>query len=238
MSPTATIAAVVAALVFLAWIFQSDVTDPAYEAWAKRQAEEKKVEGTVRPPLGVNITDAGVTKGGSPEVRGSREYTSGTENVVPASFPQDAVIGDNSNVPTTQPLNANGNAFSANAHLQGTYVGVMSVGDVPRAAPVGEEPWIAFRRDGTFSTQNMHQADVDMEAGTLGASSSIVERSRGNYHLGGNALSLQYTDGLNRKKGNTRNYTVTAIAIAGPAADQIPAAITIQGKMFKLDPTR
>ena len=42
MSPTATIAAVVVALVFVAWIFQTDTKDPGYEAWLKRQQEERR----------------------------------------------------------------------------------------------------------------------------------------------------------------------------------------------------
>ena len=42
MSPSATIVTVVVALVFFAWLFQSDTKDPGYEAWIKRQQEERK----------------------------------------------------------------------------------------------------------------------------------------------------------------------------------------------------
>src|SRR5438876_733071 len=62
MSPTATIAAVVVALVFCAWLFQTDLKDPGYDALVRRQLEEKKSEQAQKAAMGIAVTDPGVTK--------------------------------------------------------------------------------------------------------------------------------------------------------------------------------
>src|SRR5689334_20933152 len=62
MSPTATIATVVIALVFFAWLFQSDIKDPGYEEWVRKQREAKKDEPTQRAGMNIAVTDPNVTK--------------------------------------------------------------------------------------------------------------------------------------------------------------------------------
>jgi hypothetical protein len=61
-----------------------------------------------------------------------------------------------------------------------------------------------------------------------------LDRGSGKYKLSGNTLDLTYTDGLTRKKGQKRTYVV--VPVGGP--DDAPTAITIQGKIFKLDSER
>ena len=99
------------------------------------------------------------------------------------------------------------------------------------AAPATPEPAsITFVPDGTFTSQNMPPADPEPDANGV----VPVERGSGTYTLSINTLSLTYTDGLTRKKGNKRSYTV--VPVDGP--DAAPTAIAIQGQVFKLDPTR
>ena len=235
MSPTATIAAVVVALLFFGWLFQTDVKDPAYEAYVKRQALEKKEDVTpIRNSLGITVTDAGVTKTSAADLAAARMSNPsfvGTSNALPAAFESDSF-------PNTPPgdlarQQAPNGGFSSNARLNGTFVGVARVDDVPQTVAPGEEPQITFRRDGSFSTQNMSLAEVDMEAATA-AGAATIDRGSGRYRLGANNLELQYTDGMSRKKGNKRTYVI--VPVSGP--DNAPVVLTIQGKSFKLDPYR
>jgi len=231
MSPTATIIAVVVALLFFGWLFQTDVKDPAYEEYLKRQALEKKEDMTpIRNPLGINVTDSGVTKNGPADLSGAHLPANAfvhAPTALPAGFEVDGAAN-----PADASRQANG-GFANNARLNGTFVGVARVEDVPQVVAAGEEPQITFRRDGTFSTQNMALAEVDMEAATA-AGTSTIDRGSGRYKLGGNNIELQYTDGLSRKKGNKRTYVI--LPVAGP--DNAPVMLTIQGKLFKLDPYR
>jgi len=88
MSPTATIASVVVALLFFAWLFQSDIKDPGYEAWVKRQQEEMKNEKAQKASMGISVTDAGVTKDNSTlesrrsDLKGSGGYAGGDVDLV------------------------------------------------------------------------------------------------------------------------------------------------------------
>jgi hypothetical protein len=238
MSPTATICTVVVALVFFAWLFQSDTKDPGYEAWLKRQQEEKKSDQVQKASLNIAVTDAGVTKDNSP-IGPNRDRD---KSVGAAGGPGDFVIsGDsglkitdvnpgNASDPTTRPAQLNGRpGFAFGARLHGTYVGVSYVGDVPAAKGAGDAPSITFQRDGIFSTQNMAAAEVDMEPGS--AIAAPLDRGSGVYKLSGNALELKYTDGLTRKKGPNRSYTVVPVE----GDPNSPSVITIQGKVFKLD---
>jgi hypothetical protein len=252
MSPTATIATVIVALVFFAWLFQSETRDPGYEAWRKRQMEEKKEEENRREVAGATVTDPkGIADPRSlEEIRRDRQRSGLPDNVaapvaiditesegdpfrgVPAGQPGDATAVNQSDVPDplqVQGKRASDKGFGKNQLLSGTYVGVAYVGDTPKRSAKGDEPAITFRRDGTFTTQNMASAEVDMESGTaLGAQ---LDRGSGRYSISGTDLLLTYNDGLNRKKGNKRSYVITPLA--GP--DEAPTAITIQGKLFKLD---
>jgi len=235
MSPTATIAAVVVALVFFGWLFQTDVKDPAYEEYMKRQALEKKVDVKPIPiPLGINVTDAGVTTGNTGDLSMSRLPTSNytaSSGAVPAGFEVDAAalppFGDSPRpqIPT--------GSFTNNVRLSGTFVGVATIDEIPQASAPGEEPQITFRRDGTFTTQNMSLAEVEMEAPTA-AGTTISDKGTGRYRLSATSLELQYTDGWSRKKGNKRTFVVAPVS--GP--EGAPVLLTIQGKLFKLDPYR
>ena len=237
MSPSATIAAVVAALVLCALLFQSDTVDPAWEAAQKRVQEKKQELASVR---GANLTDAGVAKDG----KTTREPSQiGTDPlVIPAGLTVDGKspstnVGDFVNAePTTQPLNAARTGFSANARLNGTFVGVAADSDAPHSSPGGGDPFITFGREGDFTTHHMSLAGVEMEAATRADGAGLpVDRGSGRYRLSANTLELQYTDGLSRKKnGNRRSFTVVVVA----GTDNGPTAITIQGKLFKLDPSR
>jgi hypothetical protein len=254
MSPTATIASVVVALLFFAWLFQSDVRDPGYDAWVKRQQDEVKAEKAQKAAMGIAVTDSGVTKDSATleSRRGNAKVAGGSMGDAPAPIPADrdivlraadnvALIEDVQDVDpdAEQPAkldqpedkDRDRTGFGKNARLSGAYVGVAYVGDTPKSAADFDAPSITFRRDGSFATQNMAAADVDMEAGGAGAS---VDRGTGRYKLWDNTLELTYTDGLTRKKGAKRVYTV--VPVSGP--DRSPTAITIQGKVFKLDPRR
>lgn len=252
MSPTATIAAVVVALVFVAWIFQTDTKDPGYEAWLKRQQEERRNEQAQKASLGIALTDSGVTKdtttGNERRGTGNSSFDptapqdagfslnasdSPLANVLDPNAPGTLVPGQN-DAPATRPVQPQGPGFGTGVKLEGTFVGVNYVGDVPAPKAAGgvDVPSITFRRNGTFATQNMASAEVDMEPG--GAVTGTLDRGSGKYKLYANTLELTYTDGLTRKKGPHRGYTV--FPVEGP--DSAPTAITIQGKVFKLDPTR
>jgi hypothetical protein len=243
MSPTATIASVVVALLFIAWLFQSDVKDPGYEAWVKRQQEEMKQEKAQKASMGINVTDAGVTKDNTPiearraDLKGGGGYAGGDG---------DLVLKGSDGIPLTENVTTDisidqqkkdeqadreANGFGKGVKLHGTYVGVAYIGDTPKATDGYDAPSITFRRDGSFATQNMGAAEVDMEAGGAGGA---VDRGSGRYRLWENTLELTYTDGLTRKKGSKRSYTV--VPVSGPAG--APTAITIQGKIFKMDPAR
>jgi hypothetical protein len=243
MSPTATIASVVVALLFIAWLFQSDVKDPGYEAWVKRQQEEMKQEKAQKASMGINVTDAGVTKDNSPLEAHRRDLKGGY-----AGGEGDIVLRGSDGIPITEPVpgevtidqlrkddpadqEPNQNGFGKGVKLNGTYVGVTYVGDAPKKTDDYDAPSITFRRDGGFTTQNMGAAEVDMEAGGTGGA---VDRGSGRYRLWENTLELTFTDGLTRKKGSKRSYTV--LPVSGPSG--APTAITIQGKIFKLDPGR
>ncbi|HSI33764.1 MAG: lipocalin family protein [Phycisphaerae bacterium] len=236
MSPTATISAVVVALLFFAWLFQSDVKDQAYEDYMKRQAQEAKEGGAgmkpIPPGLGIAVTDPGVTKHkGGGNGPGSRWPNDTPEGGVLTG----AALGPSDVDPfKEQQEKVAAGTFGSNARLNGTFVGVAGVGEaVSATANDTEDPQITFRRDGTFATQNMALAEVDMEAATT-ITSATIDRGSGRYKLSGNTLELQYSDGLTRKKGNKRTYTV--VPVAGP--DQAPVMITIQGKVFRVDPRR
>ena len=251
MSPTATIATVIVALVFFAWLFQSETRDPGYEAWRKRQMEEKKEEENRREVAGATVTDPkGIADPRSlEEIRRDGKRSGLPDNVaapvgidisesegdpfrgVVVGQPGDATTVNQAEMP--DPLQVQGKrtekGFGKNQLLSGTFVGVAYVGDTPKRSAKGEEPAITFRRDGTFSTQNMASAEVDMEGGTaLGAQ---LDRGSGRYTISGSDLLLTYNDGLNRKKGNKRSYVITPLS----GSEDAPTAITIQGKLFKLD---
>ena len=255
MSPTATIATVIVALVFFAWLFQSDTRDPGFEAWRKRQLEEKR-DSENRPDGGPTVTDPNaVTDPRSlEEIRRAHLERSGPSVNITAPIVPDisetegdpfrgVTVSEATNtttVPSTsdtpqelqslQQKAARQSGFPKNQLLNGTYVGVAYIGDTPKRSAKGDEPTITFRRDGTFTTQNMAAAEVDMEAATaLGAQ---LDRGTGRYTISNIELLLTYNDGLNRKKGNKRTYVI--MPLSGP--DDAPTAITIQGKLFKLDP--
>jgi hypothetical protein len=251
MSPSATIATVVVALVFVAWLFQSDAKDPGYEAWLRKQQEAGKIDPTQKPAaMGIAVTDAGITKDASTPVGGGGRRVDNVAGFAPsaedtgfaltaadaakASLTIDPVtllpVGHQHRTPATRPAEPPKPGFGKGVKLNGTFVGVNYVGDVPTQS--ADAPSVTFRHDGTFATQNMAAADVDMEPG--GTPVASLDRGSGRYKLFANSLELVYTDGLTRKKGPNRAYTV--YPVEGP--DTAPTAITIQGKVFKLDPTR
>ena len=253
MSPTATIATVIVALVFFAWLFQSDTRDPGFEAWRKRQIEERNADNDGGP----KVTDPNTVADprSLEEIRRARDLERSGPSVnitapIVADIPESegdpfrgVTVSDAANtttIPSTsdtpqelqslQQKSARQSGFPKNQLLNGSYVGVAYVGDTPKRSAKGDEPTITFRRDGTFTTQNMAAAEVDMEAATaLGAQ---LDRGTGRYSISNIELLLTYNDGLNRKKGNKRTYVI--MPVAGP--DDAPTAITIQGKLFKLDP--
>jgi hypothetical protein len=231
MSPSATIVTVVVALVFFAWLFQSDTKDPGYEAWVKRQQEERKNDQAQKASMGIAVTDPGVTKeNGRPPRR--------DPSLAPGESPRDGdqVIPDDGSgiasldqdgAPTTRPVQFNARpGFGNGLKLDGTFVGPA---DPVLSTAERDLPTITFRRDGAFHTQNMATAEVDMEAGNTGILAPL-DRGSGRYRLAVNTLELTYTDGLTRRKGNRRVYTV--VPVEGPEA--APTAIAIQGKVFKL----
>jgi hypothetical protein len=244
MSPTATIATVVVALVFVAWLFQNDAKDPGFEALQKRQAEERKAEQAQKASLGIAVTDSGVTKEGanprrvdmisgfavSPQDSGFA-ITPGDSSFNNSDPP--SLVPVNNDPPATRPVQPPSSSFGSGVKLHGTFVGVNYIGDqaAPKAGD-GDVPSITFSREGTFSTQNMAAADVDMEPG--GAVVGTLDRGSGRYKLFANTLELTYTDGLTRKKGPHRAYTVFPVE----GSESAPTALTIQGKVFKLDSTR
>jgi hypothetical protein len=260
MSPTATIATVIAALIFCAWLFQSDIRDPGYEAWKKRQIEAEQHEEARRAAAGPAVVDANVTTEykSLEELRREAEYrreqakyVSGSTQGLPVTDPEgDPFKGSPTPVysgadPAANPAGGRPNplqqaqeqailkqgGFGSNALLEGTFIGVAYIGEVPKRSEKGDEPTITFRRDGSFTTQNMGTAEVDMEAATaLGAT---LDRGSGHYKISGINLTLTYNDGLNRKKGNKRHYVIMPV---GP--EDAPTGITIQGKLFKRDPPR
>ena len=238
MSPTATIASLIVALVFFAWLFQSDTKDPNYQAFLKRQEESRKSDQAQKAAMGIQVTDAGVTKDNSP-LEFNRNNSKDADPIQGGSvFSGDTAIDQNpltsvQSDPTTRPL-ADGprSGFAPSTKLNGTYIRVDYVGDSPAAQTGTDVPSITFRRDGTFATQNMAAADVDMEPGTTVV--AALDRGSGRYKLSGNNLDLTYTDGLNRHKGPHRSYVVAPVG----GAESAPTAITIQGKIFKLDANR
>ncbi|HEY7120485.1 MAG TPA: hypothetical protein VH475_28130 [Tepidisphaeraceae bacterium] len=255
MSPTATIACVVAALLLVAWLFQSNAPDPGYDAMLRRLEEQKKIEQASAAPLPVNLTDPGVSKGdpnARPDPRGaaagqmapSYQSAGSAPPVIVdptaelAAMPRVQPPPDPSKQPVVRPADLNPKlGFGKNARLSGTFVASVyasqgAAGDPADAAPE-DPPSITFRRDGTFTTVNMAAADVDMESG-LAAGAAPLDRGSGRYKLSSNTLELTYTDGLSRKKGPHRAYTVFAV----DGDESAPTAITIQGKVFKLDADR
>jgi hypothetical protein len=239
MSPTATIASILVALIFFAWLFQSDTKDPNYQAYLKRQEEARKADPAQKAAMGISVTDSGVTKDDSPlefnrndsKDPGNAAITSGEVFLPDTSGGQNQPTSTGEGgKPTTRKTIENTHAgFGASAKLNGTYTRVDYVGDSPAAQTTPDVPSITFRREGTFTTQNMAAADVDMENGSTVVAS--LDRGSGTYKLHGNTLELKYTDGLTRHKGPLRNYVVAPVGWA----DNAPTAITIQGKIFKLD---
>jgi hypothetical protein len=239
MSPTATIASILVALILLAWFIQSDAKDPGYEAYRRRQEEARKADQAQKASMGIAVTDAGVTKDDSPLEFNHRDQfpgdsTQGGEIYMPDTSGGAIPVAANGEPvgPTTRKVNdpAHG-GFGASTRLNGTYTRVEYVGDVP-AHTDPDVPFITFRREGTFATQNMAAADVDMEAGATIVAS--LDRGSGVYRLHGNTLDLKYTDGLTRHKGPLRSYVVAPVGWI----DNVPSAITIQGKIFKLETNR
>lgn len=236
MSPTATIAAVVTVLLVFAYFFQTDVKDPAYEEYLKRQALEQKAD--VKPidaAMGIQVTDAGVTKGGRLDPAGLRLDRSKVP-VTAVSTEGASLAGSEVGPGSLDPLdpaqqaNRSIGIFPPNTLLHGTFVGVPHLAaPIPAAAVAGEVPTITFRRDGTFSSQSMSIADGESDV-----AGATTDRGSGKYKLDENALELTFTDGLTRKRGNKRSYTI--VPVAGP--DVAPTVFTLQGHVFKLDPRR
>lgn len=233
MSPTATIAAIIVALLVFAWLFQSDTKDPGYEAMMRKQEESRKADQAQKAAMNIAVTDAGVTKDdrpidfSHPDKGSDPQYIENGGPAVVAAPGSENDPNDPAASATRPSILTPRSVFSSSARLNGTYVGVAYIGDA--AIAQGDAPSIAFRRDGTFATRNMAAADVDMEAGTTPLAS--LDRGSGRYKLYGNTLDLTYTDGLNRHKGAKRTYVVVPVG----GSDMLPAAITIQGKVFKLD---
>jgi hypothetical protein len=243
MSPTATIASVVVALVFFAWLFQSDTRDPGYEAWQRRQQEEQAKAGPVPKvaAMGIAVTDSGVTKDNSPI---GRRRENPLENYEPALDGGMASVGVGAGGtsladPATRPVVFNTRpGFGADARLDGTYVsgtdgdgGVVDDDGGGAAAAAthgadGDAAVITFRANGTFATRNMPAPGADETTGAF-----TLERGSGRYALSGNALDLTYTDGLARKRAGKRSYVVVPIDGAGHA----PTQLAIQGRVFKID---
>jgi hypothetical protein len=265
MSPTATIATVIAALILLAWLFQSPTYDPGYEAWRKRQAEQQKEDESRRVVAGAVVTDPKVvvdarsldeirmdqqrehawlqgSGGGSAQASIAAPILGGEgadPNVDPFKYGVAVTVGapgtgapiDPTLLQKIQEQQGRTATFGNNQLLSGTYVAV-TYAAASDGVGKNEESSITFRRDGSFATQNMGAADVDMEAATaLGTS---VDRGAGRYKISGSNLELTYTDGLDRKKGPRRTYVIKPVA----GSEDAPIGITIQGKLFKLESRR
>lgn len=240
MSPTATIATVIVALVFFAWLFQSDnKDDPAYQAYLRKLQDEKaklqeRVVGT-----GITAGHSGVEKANGietedPSTGGNTNPLTGNGNVTTAGFNTGPGSGEPSELNgSTDPLKNGGkpgkpeDGFPLGAKIDGLYVAVEYIGDPAVTGPQASS--ITFRRDGTFSTQNMSLADIGME---LAGAGETVDRGSGRYKLHKRTLVLSYTDGLTRRNGNQRSFTIVPVL----GENDQPGAITIQGKVFKLVP--
>jgi hypothetical protein len=234
MSPTATIATVVVALLFFAWFFQSDARDPGFEAMQRRQQEQLKAGDAQKAAAGIAVTDSGVTKDNTPlGQRNGVAITGYDPSVIQGGIAEvDPPTGTLASAAAAVTTNANDvvyntrPAFGKDLKLKGTYVAVNDDRS-PDAGATPDPASIMFVADGTFSSQNMPPADPEPDANGV----VPVERGSGKYTLSVNTLELTYTDGLTRKKGNKRAYTV--VPVDGP--DTAPTAIAIQGQVFKLD---
>ena len=240
MSPTATIASILVALIFFAWLFQSDTRDPNYQAYLKRQEEARKNDQAQKASMGINVTDSGVTKDDSPLDFNHKSKDPETVEGQGVVFVPDASGGTNQVSSTGDPANPttrkvtdpSRGGFGASTRLNGTYTRVDYIGDMPAAQASPDVPSITFRKEGTFTTQNMPAADVDMEPGA--DAKPNLDRGSGTYTLHANSLELKYTDGLTRRKGPLRSYVVAPVGWL----ENVPSAITIQDKIFKLDTSR
>jgi hypothetical protein len=204
----------------------------------RRQQEERKNDSAQKASSGIALTDAGVTKDdpsrerrrdGSPRGGGPGP---GDQDLVLTGAGGEAIAlpGDPDAAPTTRPIVFETRpGFGQGCKLDGTFVGQA---ELIATQTDGDLPTVTFRRDGTFHTHNMATAEIDMEPGSTGV--APLDRGSGRYKLAVNTLELTYTDGLTRRKGNRRVYTV--VPVEGP--ERTPTAITIQGKVFKLDPAR
>lgn len=230
MSPTATIIAVIVALVFFAWMFQTDNRDdPAYQAYLRKLQEERQKQPVVGS--GVASTDPGVEKANGLS-GGNKVSGKGANNAQTAGFNDEPGTGEASDDPLIKPVvskvkkpNQNEEGFTRGAKLEGTYILVSYIGDP--ATEGADAASITFRLDGSFITQNMSQAEIGMEGAGVAAA---IDRGTGRYTLFKRTLDMTYTDGLVRKSGNQRSFTIVPVMGEGES----PKVITIQGKIFKL----
>lgn len=231
MSPTATIIAVIVALVFFAWMFQTDNRDdPAYQAYLRKLQEERQKQPVVGS--GVASTDPGVEKANGLSGGKNNKTEPGGNNAVKAAFNNEPGTGDASTDPPINPVNSkvkkpnqNEDGFTLGAKLDGTYILVSYIGDP--ATDAADAASITFRLDGSFITRNMSQAEIGMEGAGVAAA---IDRGTGRYTLFKRTLDMTYTDGLVRKSGNQRSFTIVPVMGEGES----PKVITIQGKIFKL----
>jgi hypothetical protein len=263
MSPTATIATVIAALIFFAWLFQSPTYDPGYEAWKKRQLEEKRGGDDSRRLIAAgNVTNPNTTDHRSlEEIREeaqrqraaaaaagiSAQATVGTPIINPETDP--FVDPFKTGVPIAIQAPANGGPIDPQVIRQvDQQVRQVTFGNnhvldgtfmgVAYVDDVAQESPKGEEPRITFRRDGTfttrNMSAADVDMEAATSLAARVDRGTGRYTISKNILDLTYTDGLDRGKGNQRTYVIMPVM----GSDDVPQGITIQGKLFKLESGR
>ena len=263
MSPTATIATVIAALIFFAWLFQSPTYDPGYEAWKKRQQEEKRggddsrrvvAAGTVVNP---NATDHRSLE----EIRldaqrqrmavaaGSSAQASVGAPIINPETADPYVDPFKTTTPIGIPAAPSGASIDPQVFKQvDQQVRQITFGSnhfldgtfvgIPYTEEAPQESLKAEQPRITFrhdgTFTTRNMGAADVDMEAATALGARVDRGTGRYKISRKILDLTYTDGLERSKGNQRTYVIMPVG----GSEDAPLGITIQGKLFKLESTR
>jgi hypothetical protein len=264
MSPTATIATVIAALIFFAWLFQSPTYDPGYEAWKKRQLEEKRGGDDSRRLIAAgNVVDPNTTEHRSlDEIREeaqrqraaaaaagiSAQATVGTPIINPETA-DPFVDPFKTSVPIAIQVPGNGGTIDpqvirqVDQQVRQVTFGSNHVLDgtfvgVAYLDDVAQESPKGEEPRITFRRDGTfttrNMAAADVDMEAATSLGARIDRGTGRYVISKNILDLTYNDGLDRSKGNQRTYVIMPVM----GSDDIPQGITIQGKLFKLETAR
>ena len=263
MSPTATIVSVIAALIFFAWLFQSPTYDPGYEAWKKRQQEEKsRVDDSRRVVAAGTVVEPNTTDHRSLEeirLEAQRQRTA----VLAGSSAQASVgapmINPETADPYVDPFKTT-TPIGIPAPAPGTPIDpqvIKQVDQQVRQITFGSNQvlggtfvGVAYADDApqelvkgeepriTFHRDGTfttrNMEAADVDMEAATALGARVDRGMGRYKISKNILDLTYTDGLDRTKGPQRTYVIMPVG----GTEDAPLGVTIQGKLFKLESAR